>query len=190
MAKVGWLLCLLMIGTSSWARAGDPRETTAGAAQVKAADEARAGSETRNPFGLPDVEDCCGEESRRFADGQSPGGEDDGNASAWPTASSGPHDSIDGSWSGRWRREEEAWVEGTATVETVGDTVFIHFKDEIDYLIEARREGDRLIGRYVNAGQKVDSLYWTGFVVSNERIDGFWPLGRWDFRRGAGEATK
>lgn len=148
-----------------------------------------ASKAARNPFGLADIPDCCGPTVHEFAR-EAPGlaAADDENASAWVHMGRGPHTSIDGEWAGRWRVEEGEWISGSATIRTVGGRVYIHHRDTAEYLIEAEREGDRLVGRYVNTRDDRDTSPWVGTVVSNERIDGSWRSGRWDFRRGgAGE---
>jgi predicted Ser/Thr protein kinase len=96
---------------------------------------------------------------------------------------------IDGEWASRWRndgRKGAGWSVGTATIVTVGDRVYVNFYDGGRYLIEWRREGNKLVG----VNQQTDGLPYgvanTAFVVSDDRIDGLWGdggYGRWDFRR-------
>jgi hypothetical protein len=144
-------------------------------------------AEPRNPFGLEDVPDCCGAESQAFAE-EAPelGAADDPNAEAWDSTIGGANGSIDGEWAGRWKVdiEGQGWFTGTATIRTIGDRVFVHYRDESEYLLEAMRQGDRLIGRYFNANNEKDRSPWVGRIVDGDRIDGAYIAGRWDFRRG------
>ena len=152
--------------------------------------------EIRNPFGQADVADhFFGEELAEWAiDVELSGGEDDPNAKEWaqPSAQLG-FDSIDGEWSGRWSEPEndaEAWTTGTARIKSVGDRVFFLYRaQEDEYLCEAMREGDRLVGTYVNTDPAMfdDNGPWVGLIVGPDRIDGEWLDGRWDFRRVAAE---
>jgi len=50
-------------------------------------------------------------------------------------------------------------------------------------LIDARREGARLTGKYINLTDPKITRPWAGLIVSNQRIDGRWTGGRLDFRR-------
>ena len=51
-------------------------------------------------------------------------------------------------------------------------------------LIDARREGPRrLVGKYINLNNPEITVPWVGLVVSDQRIDGYFSLGRVDFRR-------
>ena len=145
------------------------------------------GGESRNPFGFADVVNLDGEDVAQFADSVSLSQDDrDANATLWTNKTArGLRGSPDGQWAGRWSGGNAAarWSTGTATVATVGERVYIFFQDEGSYLIEARREGNRLIGRYVNTRDPSDTAPWFGVIVSDERIDGAWGSGRWDFRR-------
>ncbi len=143
----------------------------------------------RNPFGVADVHDPDGADVQAFVpyvDLQ--GGSDDDNAKLWTDkAVSAVPGSIEGEWAGRWYGGDigASWDVGAVTLKTVGDRVYILFKDsEYTFLIDARRDGqDRLIGRYACVGDPSDSTPWVGRIVSPERIDGQWTAGRWDFRR-------
>jgi hypothetical protein len=139
----------------------------------------------RNPFGLVDVSDPGGADVLAYAGVAPPLGQaGDENAASWCSKESVPHDSIDGEWESRWKLEDEPWTTGSATLRSVGDRVFIRYQDDNTYLIEARRQGDRLVGCY----QRIDAEErwpWVGTIVSDDRIDGSFPGGRWDFRRAA-----
>jgi hypothetical protein len=136
----------------------------------------------RNPFGLPDVTGPADEEVRKFAEEAPRRGEaSDPNAEAWATLPA-DSDGLDGKWESRWTLDVSGWVTGTATVRTVGDIIYIHYVDEDEYLIEVRREGDRLVGRY-RAVEGEESTPWVGTIISPTRIDGWWARGRWDLRR-------
>jgi hypothetical protein len=50
-------------------------------------------------------------------------------------------------------------------------------------LIDARREGRRLVGKYLNLSSPAITRPWIGLIVSDRRIDGRWTEGRLDFRR-------
>src|SRR5204862_8004566 len=92
-----------------------------------------------------------------------------------------------GEWAGRWSggAAEDQWAAGTATMQTVGGRVYILFRQGMGaFLIDARREGrDRLVGKYLNLLDHRDTYPWVGLIVNDERIDGAWTGGRWDFRR-------
>jgi hypothetical protein len=161
-------------GDSTGGQAGDP-----GAAMPV---EPAAAPVTRNPFGLPDVAEPGDEEVRKFAD-EAPalGDPSDPNAEAWATLA-GDSPALDGKWESRWNVQNSNWMTGTATVRTVGETVYIHYVDTHEYLIEARREGDRFVGRYRTVVGEETSP-WVATIVSPTRIDGWWAGGRWDLRR-------
>src|SRR5438874_1084834 len=57
----------------------------------------------------------------------------------WPMAQQ--RDSIDGEWAGRWSggSAEDQWATGTATIQTVGERVYILFRQGVQaYLIDTR----------------------------------------------------
>ena len=159
--------------------------------------EDSASKPVRNPFGLEDIaEDFFGEELEEWAAGvKLAGGEDDRNGEAWAQPSAQPSfDSIDGEWSSRWSVsaiDANSWTTGSATIKSVGDHVFFLYRGEEDeYLCEAMREGDRLVGTYLNVDPLKwdDQGPWVGLIVGKDRIDGEWLNGRWDFRRSAADA--
>jgi len=121
---------------------------------------------------------------------------EDPNASDWcTTGNDADYHSFDGLWKSRWKisspssvRRNEGWHEGTATLKTGGQWVFIEYQDPTStYFIRARRIGsDRLVGRYMNGEVDEDTTSWVGIIVDNRRIDGYWfspDHGRWDFKR-------
>jgi len=143
----------------------------------------------RNPFGAPDVADVGGADVVAFAAtvpaAASP---DDENAPLW-TGARRPEAAgvLDGSWASRWRGgARSVWTTGTAIVQVANDTLFVLIRDPAgSYLIEARKDGDRWLGRYANLAVPGDSTPWVGLAVGDGRIDGFWAHGRWDLRRRA-----
>jgi hypothetical protein len=142
---------------------------------------------SRNPFGMPDVERPLGKDVADYAKAtRVPGGKDDENAADWAEVVVPRQDSIDGNWSSRWKTSDGEWSTGLATVKTAGERVYIMYHDGSGrYLIEARRGvNGRLVGRYVNLSDDSDTSPWVGRVIAPDRIDGFWPSGRWDLQRG------
>jgi len=163
-----------------------------------------------NPFGLPAVPDFHGWDVLEFAARVALAGDaSDPNAEAWADGQVwGRFDSIDGSWASRWTAygSDTGWVVGKAEIRSVGSRVFIRYDETrvlpgepatlIDTepvlrpthytaLIETVREGDRLVGRFFNPEDALDSSPWVGKIVDNYRIDGEWAGGRWDLRRGS-----
>jgi hypothetical protein len=145
---------------------------------------------TRNPFGVLDVPDPTGAEVREFAIGKGAAASpQDANAQAWTPTRPHEQDSIEGEWWSRWNGGSlgPAWKQGTARVRRVGTRVFLLFNwsHETEHgLIEAELEpSSRLVGRYINLGNTEILRPWVGLIVDNQRIDGYWPEGRLDFRR-------
>jgi uncharacterized protein (TIGR03067 family) len=153
-----------------------------------AKDQGAGAAKTRNPFGLPDVDDPDGGEVQAFAASTKlPGGTDDPNAEQWVTRpTKGDKGSLDGEWYCRWRDagdKEWTYCKGTAQIKTIGDRVHILFKDyQGRYLIETRRQKGRLVGRgqYLNDEEGWSQVFQ---IVSPERLDGAYDGGRMDFRR-------
>jgi hypothetical protein len=149
-----------------------------------------------NPFGFPNVMDFHGRDVLAFAqEVQLDGGPTDPNAELWTAAAPrGKFDSIDGEWAARWNNLVEdpgkGWTSGRATIRSLGSRVFILYEElkpatePYRVLVEAALEGDRLVGRFANPKILSDTSPWVGKIVSPYRIDGQWPVGRWDFRRG------
>ncbi|MES0041317.1 hypothetical protein [Mesorhizobium sp. M0091] len=68
----------------------------------------------------------------------------------------------------------------------MGERVYLHFNWDNAArhgLIDARREGSRMVGKYINLSDPSVTRPWIGLIVNEERIDGRWPAGRLDFRR-------
>jgi hypothetical protein len=98
------------------------------------------------------------------------GDANDANAAPWAMQQAGAF--IDGEWAGRWRggSAEDQWATGTATIQTVGERVYILFRQgAYGYLIDARRESrNRLVGKYLNLQDHRDTYPWVGLIVSDE----------------------
>src|SRR5947209_4077200 len=121
---------------------------------------------TRNPFKVEDVSDPDGQDVQDFADKAKLAGDDkDDNAQQWATApegADGKKGSLEGTWDSRWNSNGGNWMSGTAKVKVKGDRVYILYKDQGTYLVEAKRKGKKLIGRYVNVDAKGDTSPWVG----------------------------
>lgn len=151
----------------------------------------------RNPFNEMDVPDPKGQEVVEFAAGaRLAGTSDDENAGVWAMASGrDQRDAIEGNWSSRWNGgadptipgdAPEKWKQGRAKVKAVGDRLYLLFdwnNGARRGLIDAHREGTRLVGKYINLSNPSITRPWIGLIVSDRRIDGRWTLGRLDFRR-------
>jgi hypothetical protein len=145
---------------------------------------AAAADEARNPFGIADIADPTGEDVLAHA-ARAPldGGMKDANADPWPEeVVEGDPMKLDGMWMGRWNNGGGAdWYPRQAQIAKRGDRLFIL---QAGYYIEAVRQRDgRYAGRWVSAGQTSGGGTWVGRIVDDERIDGDWVSGRWDFRR-------
>lgn len=138
----------------------------------------------RNPFSVEDVPDPAGHDVEDFVRSVKINSDPrtDDNALAWVTVAT-EGTGLEGAWTSRWRTGDGAWHQGVATVRLSGDKVYILYKDENTYLVEAQQRGDRLVGRYVNTNDSTDTSPWLGVVVDPYRIDGYWARGRWDLRR-------
>ena len=149
-----------------------------------------SGSGVRNPFGVEDVRDPYGDDIRRFvARARLSGGGNDRNAPQWaPRASDGASGELDGDWFSRWA----VGTFGGAKIQVIGDRLFALYTDDTGrmagrtWILEAIREDNRLVGRWVQVGNPRDTGPFFGLIVNNERIDGIWNWAgteRWDFRR-------
>ncbi len=150
----------------------------------------------RNPFGVIDVPDPEGADVMQFAGTAAlDGAADDVNSAAWGTEESSQHDTIEGNWSSRWNGgadptiagdTADKWKQGRGEARVTGDRVYLYFDWDSGArkgLIDARREGQRLVGKYINLTSPAITRPWVGRIVSDERIDGRFPEGRLDFRR-------
>ena len=127
------------------------------------------------------------------------GSSDDENAATWamPTsrAVTSPRDTVEGNWSSRWNGgadptiagdASDKWKQGQAEARVIRERIYLSF--DWDHgarkgLIDARREGPRLVGKYINLSNPAVTRPWIGRIVSGQRIDGRWSQGRLDFRR-------
>ena len=154
-----------------------------------------ASQETRNPFNVMDVPSPNDPEVVAFAAGATLAGTpDDENAKAWDALCDQP-DAIAGHWSSRWNGgadptiagdAADTWKQGPAEVKAIEDRVYLFFTWDNGArkgLIDAQREGARLVGKYINLTDPAITRPWIGLIVSNQRIDGRWTGGRLDFRR-------
>jgi hypothetical protein len=149
-----------------------------------------------NPFGVMDVPAPDDAAVNEFAVTVNlAGADDDDNAAPW-AAVIGTHEGLEGDWRGRWNGgadptipgdAPDKWKEGPAQARLANGRVYLLFKWEAGArrgLIDARRDGPaRLVGKYINLTNPAITRPWTGFIVSNRRIDGRWTSGRLDFRR-------
>jgi hypothetical protein len=153
--------------------------------------------QTRNPFNVMDVPDPADQEVLEFAAGaELAGTASDENAKAWTnTGDRGEYGAIEGNWSSRWNGGADStipgdaaniWKQGQAEVKAIGDRLYLLFDWDNGArrgLIDAHREGARLVGKYINLTDPKITRPWIGLIVSNQRIDGRWTRGRLDFRR-------
>jgi hypothetical protein len=158
---------------------------------VLAASPARPADEKRNPFDKTDVPDPTGEDVKKYAEQvKLSGGKDDKNAEQWvKNQTEGKKGSLDGEWSGRWSDGSSA----TVKIKVIKDRVYILYTEEKNptykgrvYLVEAVRDKDRLVGRWIDVDRPGDTTPFVGKIVDDERIDGVWGANgtdRWDFRR-------
>jgi len=151
---------------------------------------------TRNPFGVMDVPTPNDQRVLEFAAGTTLAGtSDDENAGGWATGDRRQDDTLEGHWSSRWNGgadptipgdAPDKWKQGRAEVKTAGDRLYLLFNWDNGArrgLIDAHREGTRLVGKYINLTNPKIMEPWVGLIVSNQRIDGRWTRGRLDFRR-------
>jgi hypothetical protein len=152
---------------------------------------------TRNPFGVLDVPDPNDDEVLAFAAGaELAGTSDDENAKAWSGPSNrAQYDAIEGNWSSRWNGGADPtisgdaankWKAGQAEVKAAGDRLYLLFDWDNGArrgLIDAHRQGTRLVGKYINLTDPRVTRPWIGLIMSNQRIDGRWTGGRLDFHR-------
>jgi hypothetical protein len=147
--------------------------------------------QARNPFGAEDPVDPVSAEVLRLAEKVVLRGDaDDPNAPQWaPATTVRVGAGVVGEWFGRW----EAGSTGTARVRVIGDRLFALYTDVAgrmagrSWLLEAKMLADgRLLGSWVQIGDRSDTGPFVGRIVDDERIDGVWSWDgreRWDFRR-------
>lgn len=132
-----------------------------------------------------------GQDVRDFvSDARLEGSGQDPNAQDWAGGEGNSYDSLDGTWKSRWTGGPAGgrWRIGTAKLVECGRYVVVLYTDDAPptavWLGIGRHEGTNLIvGRYINLQFSGDSTPWVARTVANNRIDGQWSLGRWDFRR-------
>ena len=151
----------------------------------------------RNPFGVMDVPDPNDAEVAQFANTATlRGSADDANAASWAMSGDASEaGSIEGKWSSRWNGaadptisgdSPDKWKQGRGEVVIANDRVYFYFEWDSGArkgLIDAQREGTRLVGKYINLTSPAITRPWVGLIVDNRRIDGRFPEGRLDFRR-------
>jgi hypothetical protein len=152
----------------------------------------------RNPFGVMDVPNPNDDDVRQFARNTVPEeSATDENAELWSAHDIiRQHGTIEGQWSSRWNGAADPtiagdtpdnWKQGRGEAKIVGDRLYLLFDWDSGKrrgLIDARHEGPRrLVGKYINLGNPEITVPWVGLVVSEQRIDGYFSLGRIDFRR-------
>jgi hypothetical protein len=149
----------------------------------------------RNPFGTMDVPAPDDREVMDYAaTGTLSGDAADGNAAPWASVAT-PSDPLEGIWASRWNGgadptivgdTPETWKDGRAEVRIAGGRIYLRFdwdNGRRHGLIDAAREGARLVGKYINLTNPAITRPWIGLVVDAIRIDGCFPEGRLDFRR-------
>jgi hypothetical protein len=152
----------------------------------------------RNPFGVMDVPNPNDDDVMQFARNTAPEeSATDENAKPWSAGdASDRRGTLEGEWSSRWNGAADPtipgdtpdqWKQGQGEARIVGDRVYLLFDWDSGKrrgLIDAQREGPhRLVGKYINLGNPEITVPWVGLVVSDQRIDGYFSLGRIDFRR-------
>ncbi|MBA2400700.1 MAG: hypothetical protein H0V72_18750 [Bradyrhizobium sp.] len=152
---------------------------------------------TRNPFGVMDVPDPNDQTVKEFADTATlDGAFDDANAATWGnTDREYGHGTIEGDWSSRWNGAADPtisgdaadkWKAGRGQAKMADDRVYLYFEWNFGArkgLIDARRDGVHLVGKYINLSSPAITRPWIGLIVDDSRIDGRFPEGRLDFRR-------
>jgi hypothetical protein len=150
-----------------------------------------------NPFDVTNVPNPNDKDVLEFAVCTKLAGDsDDENAKAWTAPSDrDQYGTVEGNWSSRWNGgavptipgdAANKWKQGQAEVKAAGDRLYLLFDWDNGArrgLIDAHREGTRLVGKYINLTDPKVTRPWIGLIVSNQRIDGRWTGGRLDFRR-------
>jgi hypothetical protein len=149
----------------------------------------------RNPFGTMDVPAPNDSEVMDYAATAALAGDaGDVNAAPW-AAIAAASDPLDGIWASRWNGgadptiagdTPEKWKQGRADIRVAGGRIYLRFdwdQGRRHGLIDAARDGVRLVGKYINLTNPAIMRPWVGLVVDAARIDGCFPNGRLDFRR-------
>ena len=135
-----------------------------------------------------------GDDVARFAEGiKLSGSSSDPNATPWHEVPGHPppllqlDTPLSGLWSTRWNEGNppvSGWTTGVAAAAFYANRFAILHKDPVhDILLLGEQSGSRLAGREYRAENLRDSGPWAGLIVAQDRIDGVWARGRWDFRR-------
>jgi hypothetical protein len=93
---------------------------------------------------------------------------------------------IAGIWTSQWNRQGGPFYKGTATVLVYSGnwiTIVYQGDDGGQYLLKAKLIDNKLVGRYANINVKSDTTPWVGIIVDDNRIDGKWTGGEWNFTR-------
>ncbi|MHC2623328.1 hypothetical protein ACVIW2_005360 [Bradyrhizobium huanghuaihaiense] len=147
-----------------------------------------------NPFGTMDVPEPDDPEVMDYAATAALAGDaEDDNAAHWATIAA--PDPLEGVWASRWNGGADPtiagdmpdkWKQGRAEIRIAGSRIYLRFdwdNGRRHGLIDAARDGARLVGKYINLTTPAIMRPWVGRVVDATRIDGCFPNGRLDFRR-------
>lgn len=115
------------------------------------------------------------------------------NALRWPKTKVKKVGALDGEWHSRWKggNQGNQWLAGTAQIKVVKTKtetrVFILYEDpQFKGIVDAKIIDDKwLVGKYLDLKNKQEIVThkFTGLIVNNQRIDGQWDGGSFDFRR-------
>ena len=119
---------------------------------------------------------------------------DDPNAANWAQDTTiGTTNSLDGTWSGRWRNgTSHEWHGELQPTDIVvrNERLLIRYTDAwgTNLIVLQRIRGNEYVGRYLNTASPAFTAPIAVRVVLPERIDGVWiddasRISRWDFRR-------
>jgi hypothetical protein len=145
---------------------------------------------THNPFGVKDIENADDQTVQGLAAKVKLTGDDkDANAEQWvKEATAAKKGSLEGKWFDRWGSSLSNYGTGTE-IKVVGNRVYMLVNaSNGKFLIDTKRTGNRLMGKYQGIDNPGDTGPCFFLVVDDERIDGVWGTtgtDRWDFRRKA-----
>ena len=138
---------------------------------------------TRNPFHVMDVPNPNDQEVILFATRTTlTGAADDENAAAWTADDRDAHGALEGPWSSRWNGGADPtipgdaatkWKQGRAEVKAVADRLYFLFDWDSGArrgLIDAHRDGARLVGKYINLTDPKITRPWIGRASCRERV--------------------